>query len=589
MKDKKLVYYIVIATVIFIDCVVGAYFVFSRVNLAQMQTDLRSAMDTSLAAVNPDRVEGIDGSPEDSNNVDYLRVRDQINRLAKADFFKDINALYVMRRTPDGIIFLADSVPQGSPQYVPLGTKYINPPTDLLKVFETGESIFVGPYTDEYGTFFSYFSPIKNFIDGHQVGVLGVDIDYAPYSRKIYVQYINIFVLFLLSYIAAIILILYFRSRAIYREASMMQEERYRLLYTSSADAIMTIEPPTWKLTAGNPAAVRIFNMKDEKMLTSFTPAGLSPEKQPDGNLSSEKAQWMIEKAMKEGKNAFEWTFKRYQGEDFPGTVLLTRIKEGNREFLQSTVRDITEEKKIDRAKTEFVSLASHQLKTPVGAVQWLSEMLLSGDFGDLNGKEKEAISEIYRLNKNMTELVNAFLNVSRIELGTFIIDPTEVDYTSVCDDVLSELKEKIIAKGHTITKEYQKNLPKLMADQKLLRVIFQNLLSNAVKYTGANGKIGVKIYTDANEVHIEVRNNGIPISAEEKGKLFGRMYRATGAREMDPDGNGLGLYLLKSIVDAAQGRVWFESEPGKDTVFFVAFPLPGMKKKEGIKRLDLS
>jgi PAS domain-containing protein len=132
-------------------------------------------------------------------------------------------------------------------------------------------------------------------------------------------------------------------------------EEKYKALYESSSDAIMTLEPPTWKFTAGNPATLKMFNVKDEKEFTSLGPWEVSPEKQPDGSDSGKKAQQMIIKAMKEGSNYFEWTHKRYKGEDFAATVLLTKVKLGGKEVLQATVRDLTREN-IAIGKAQIIS-----------------------------------------------------------------------------------------------------------------------------------------------------------------------------------------------------------------------------------------
>lgn len=123
-------------------------------------------------------------------------------------------------------------------------------------------------------------------------------------------------------------------------------ENKYQLIYETSGDAIMTLEPPTWKFTSGNPATIKMFGCKDEKQFTSLTPGDLSPKYQPDGQLSSVKTKNMIETAMKEGSAFFEWTHKRYKDGDFPATVLLSRISEGGKTYLQATVRDISEQKK---------------------------------------------------------------------------------------------------------------------------------------------------------------------------------------------------------------------------------------------------
>jgi len=125
-------------------------------------------------------------------------------------------------------------------------------------------------------------------------------------------------------------------------------EDRFRILYESSADAMMVIEPPNWKFTAANSATLKMFNIKDENELRSLGPQDLSPERQPDGKLSSEGAKKQIMKAMKEGKAYFEWTHRRYKGESFAASVLLTKVETGGKVFLQATVRDISKEKELE-------------------------------------------------------------------------------------------------------------------------------------------------------------------------------------------------------------------------------------------------
>lgn len=144
------------------------------------------------------------------------------------------------------------------------------------------------------------------------------------------------------------------KRKEIEEELKKMQEERikksenkYQTLYETSKDAIMTLEPPSWKFTSGNPATIKMFNCIDEKQFINLGPWDISPQKQPDGQLSSIKAQKVIKKAIEEGKNFFEWTHKRYKGENFPATVLLTKVKEKGKEYLQATVRDISKEKSI--------------------------------------------------------------------------------------------------------------------------------------------------------------------------------------------------------------------------------------------------
>jgi two-component system sensor histidine kinase VicK len=249
--------------------------------------------------------------------------------------------------------------------------------------------------------------------------------------------------------------------------------------------------------------------------------------------------------------------------------------------------RDTTREREIDTAKNEFVSLASHQLRTPLTAINWYLEMLSSGDAGKINNEQKKYIKEIYNGSKRMVALVNALLNTSRIDLGTFAIEPELVDFKDIAESILLELAPDVTRKKMKIEKYYDKNLPKIKADPKLIRIIFQNLLSNAVKYTQEGGKIELKIDKDKKNINIEVSDNGYGIPAKQQEKIFSKLFRADNAREKETDGTGLGLYIIKSILEKTDGKIWFKSKENKGTSFYVTIPLIGMKRKEGIKGLS--
>lgn len=248
---------------------------------------------------------------------------------------------------------------------------------------------------------------------------------------------------------------------------------------------------------------------------------------------------------------------------------------------------DVTHEREVDLEKTEFVSLASHQLKTPIGSISWNLEMLENGDYGELTDSQKEIVSGMYLMSKRMNELVNSLLNVSRIELGVFIIEPEPVDFGKICNEVLLELKPRIDAKKHEIIKSYLGNIQNIPADPKLLRIVFQNYLSNAVKYTQDFGKIEVRIVADDARIIVSVWNNGEPIPEKDKERIFGKLFRASNAQQQDPDGNGLGLYLVKKIMENGGGRAWFESTKENGTTFYISLPRTGMVRKEGTKKLD--
>jgi len=251
--------------------------------------------------------------------------------------------------------------------------------------------------------------------------------------------------------------------------------------------------------------------------------------------------------------------------------------------------RDITKERVVDKAKTEFVSLSSHQLRTPLSAISWYTEMLLAGDAGKINESQKKYLEEIYRGNKRMVELVNALLNVSRIELGTLAIEPQPTKITEIIDSVLSELQQQIKNKNLKLIKNYSPGLPKINIDIKLMRIVFENLLSNATKYTPIKGIITIIISAQKPDILIKIKDSGYGIPKEEQSKMFSKFFRANNVREKETEGTGLGLYIVKSVVEESGGTIRFESRENKGTTFYITFPLQGMKKKKGTKGLTES
>jgi PAS domain S-box-containing protein len=261
--------------------------------------------------------------------------------------------------------------------------------------------------------------------------------------------------------------------------------------------------------------------------------------------------------------------------------------------------RDVTKEEQIDKAKTEFISLASHQLRTPLSTINWYCEMLLAGDAGPLTKEQRDFLTEAYQGGRRLVGLVNALLNVSRIEAGSFAVDPEEVDLIKLIKSVITESQPLAKNKQLTVTLQKEK-IPVLMLDSHLTLMIVQNLLTNALKYTPRQGSVkvsveivkkgaqlaGKKVHHDA--VMLQVKDSGIGIPTQQQADIFQKMFRADNARKSDTEGTGLGLYMIKSLIEHSNGSIWFESKEGKGTTFFVLLPLSGMIKKEGSKQLTI-
>ncbi len=293
--------------------------------------------------------------------------------------------------------------------------------------------------------------------------------------------------------------------------------------------------------------------------------------------------------ALQQGKRVVtsEYKYVRSDATEFPVAITASPLTSQDKIVGAVIVfRDISKEKEIDKAKSEFVSLASHQLRTPLSTINWYAEMLSAGDAGKLTPEQAKYVSEIYTGNQRMVDLVNALLDVSRLELGTFSVEPAPTNIVEVAQSVIKELEPMVFKKKIGLEEDYGTDVPIMNVDPKLIRIVFQNLLSNAVKYTPEEGKVNLSVLVEESELVISVVDTGYGIPKDQQDKIFGKLFRADNVREKDTTGTGLGLYLVKSIVDHSGGSVEFTSEEDKGTTFVVRLPIGGMKAKKGSKHL---
>ncbi|MDP3696811.1 MAG: ATP-binding protein [Candidatus Taylorbacteria bacterium] len=244
---------------------------------------------------------------------------------------------------------------------------------------------------------------------------------------------------------------------------------------------------------------------------------------------------------------------------------------------------DISKEREIERMKSEFVSVASHQLRTPLTGIKWFVDLMLRGKAGAVSAEQKDFLEQIHGSNERMIALVEDLLNVSRIETGKkFEIKKVPADLVSIIDSLATDLIG--LAHKHEVTIQKTDNVPNTLVvpiDADKIRQVFGNLLSNAVKYSKSGGIVTVDYMNkpDTRSVIIVIKDTGLGIPEKQQGRMFEKFFRADNVQTKETDGTGLGLYIAKAIIEGHGGKISFESKENVGTSFFVELPMETILK----------
>jgi two-component system sensor histidine kinase VicK len=258
--------------------------------------------------------------------------------------------------------------------------------------------------------------------------------------------------------------------------------------------------------------------------------------------------------------------------------LMFARVKEceeGNcRAYAMIWIQDLTETKTLERRKSEFVSVVAHQLRTPLSGLKWTLHMLINGDFGDLTNEQKVFVMKSYENNERMISLVNDMLAADRIESGRVKLERMKINLRDLVENVLFEVLPN--AQKKNIKIDFKNNADDkfiVLADSTKVRAVIQNLLENSIKYTMKDGLVTIGIEKHGDEYQFSIKDNGIGIPEDQKDQIFTRFFRASNAIKIETSGTGLGLYMVRKIIEIHGGKVWLNSAENKGTEVYFTLP----------------
>lgn len=240
---------------------------------------------------------------------------------------------------------------------------------------------------------------------------------------------------------------------------------------------------------------------------------------------------------------------------------------------------DISREKAISKNKSEFISITAHQLRTPLAAIKWAIKMVMDGDAGETNEKQKELLQKGYESNERLVRLVNDLLNVARIEEGRFGYQFKMIDYADLVRQIVSEFE--IEAKEKNVSLKFIEpngSIPQVLIDFSRLSLVLQNIIANAINYSRSDGSVKVAVNLKGDYIQTAISDSGLGIPEDQKPRIFSKFFRATNVIHHQTVGTGLGLFIAKNVILRHGGNIWFDSEEGKSTTFYFTIPVEPQK-----------
>jgi len=227
-----------------------------------------------------------------------------------------------------------------------------------------------------------------------------------------------------------------------------------------------------------------------------------------------------------------------------------------------------------NRMKSEFVSIVSHQLRSPLSNLKWATELLMSGKLGKTEEKQTEYFKILKENSDRMGELIKDLLIVSRIETAKLPIKKVEFSLEDLVKELIKEFRPFAQASNVEIEFQAKRNLPKIFADPSQIRLVIENLSDNAIRYINGKGIVEIKVERKEKNLYLEIRDTGVGIPEEEQKYIFQKFFRSENVLKYQTQGSGLGLYISRAIIEKSGGKIGFKSEENKGSTFWFTLPL---------------
>lgn len=396
------------------------------------------------------------------------------------------------------------------------------------------------------------------------------------------------------------------QKQEIKHQLSEIEQARARdeAMLNSIGDGVVVVDK-NGRIVFANPALYELFNLTPSETLGKAI-IKIMPLLDERHHIVPQNRR-PFTRALEGGKQihySSGFSYLRKDGSTFPVSITTTPIRMQDKIIgAIGVIRDITHEKEIDEEKSSFVSVASHQLRTPLTSINWYLEMLLSGETGQLKKQQKEYLEEVHSSSRRLVGLVDDLLNVSRIESGKLRIRPEKIQPLDIITSAIKEVQPLLsTSQAHIVCTASPREVPVMHLDPSLFHELIHNLLTNAIRYSPHDEPSTITIR--ANDITVtkhhphdhlkrtgryvifSIEDQGIGIPEAARPQLFQKLFRADNAINAVAEGTGLGLYLVKMIVDQSGGTIWYTTQEKKGTTFFVAFPEKGMVTKKGDKGL---